>query len=111
MFLPPASGGAQGPHGKDCTKAAPPKMPQRVCRAAKTLPSLGLECAEQQSCHPSVHPPALSTRLPSLRHPRTGHAAPGHTAQHSTLGISTGMGCSPASLLQTQQNTHIHRQQ
>lgn len=31
-----------------------------------------------------MHPPALSSRLPTLRHPRAGHAAPGHTAQHTT---------------------------
>lgn len=76
MFLPPASEGAQGPHGKYCTKAAPPKLPE--------LPGLGMDCSEQQSrCH-SVHPPALSSRLPTLRHPRAGHAAPGHTAQRAT---------------------------
>lgn len=76
MFLPPASEGAQGPHGKYCTKAAPPKLPK--------LPGLGLDCSEQQSrCH-SVHPPALSSRLPTLRHARAGHAAPGHTAQRAT---------------------------
>lgn len=46
---------------------------------------------------PPSDTPALGTRLPGT--------------QHSTLRISTGMGCSSASLLQTQQSTHIHREQ
>lgn len=41
--------------------------------------------------------------------PAPGTLLPG--TQHSALRISTGMGCSSASLLQTQQNTHIHREQ
>lgn len=107
MFLPPASGGAQGPQGKGCTKATPPNMPERACRAANPLPSLGLDCAEQQSCLHSVHPPALSSRLPTLRHPRAGHAAPGHTAQHATDKHWDGLQLSLAAANPTK---HSHRQ-
>lgn len=50
---------------------------------------------------PAVFPPSDT--------PAPGTLLPG--TRHSTLRISTGMGCSSASLLQTQQNTHIDREQ
>lgn len=108
-FLPPASGGAQGPHGKDCTKAAPQKCQNEfvellthslawVWTVLSRNPAVTL-CTLRRS--PGGLPPSDT--------PAPGTPLPG--TQHSTLRISTGMGCSSAALLQTQQNTHIHREQ
>jgi len=122
MFLPPASLGKEmgkpgsrarrhwGSPWETCMKAAPQNTPERAHRPANMVLGPGLDCAKQQSHHRSMHPPSA---LQTASHPQTP-PAPGTLplgTQHSVLRISAGTGCSSASLLQTQQNTHTNREQ
>lgn len=82
MFLPPASGGAQGPHGKGCTRAAPQKCQNEFVELLTHSLARVWAALSSKSCRHSVHPPALSSRFPPSDTPAPGTPLPG--TQHST---------------------------